>query len=247
MKKFNSIAFIVFVSLILLLSSCVFVNFPGFNTVEGRGEPLNYEISVGHFSGINVEGNAEIHYYYAPVFNNTVDLLVYPNLLEYYELEVINDILHIRNTRRISSSRVQAKVFIHSPVLNSINLSGVGNFITHDVIRGEQFSLVLSGAGTVYSEFDLEHLELRMSGAGNIELKGSVENASFVISGAGDFNALSLETKNTTIRLSGAASASVTSTESLKIDASGVGSIIYGGSPTLDFNSSGMVTLRRAN
>ena len=247
MKKFNILTCFVFVSLILLLSSCVFVNFPGLGAVEGMGEPISYEIRTSPFSGVNAEGNVEIHYYYSPLYNGSVDLLVYPNLFEYYELEVIDDILFIRNTRRISSSRIQAKIFIYSPVLNSINISGLGNFIAHDLIKNEHFSLVLSGAGTFYSEFDLEHLELRMSGAGSIELKGSAEYATFDISGAGDFNAISLETRNSTVRLSGAANVSITSTDNLRIFASGAGSIIYGGSPNLELNNSGIVSIRRAN
>ncbi|MCL2721545.1 MAG: DUF2807 domain-containing protein [Treponema sp.] len=228
----------------LLFCGCVAANLFSFNSVTGTGNLETYEYSVGEYNRVLVEGFCEIHYYSAP--SNTVTLAVQPNLHEYFVVEVVDRELIIKTTRSINPGKTPV-LTISVPELNSLFVSGACNFITHDKITSDSLTINFSGAGDNKAELDVQTLSVEISGAGKLNLSGSANTARFDLSGAGELNALSLETQNTTINLSGAGTIKISCSERLTINASGAGTIQYRGSPSISRNTSGIVSIRQVN
>ena len=161
-------------------------------------------------------------------------------------MEVKDDELVVRSTRNINFNSSKRPVLTFStPALEGLTITGAFDFTAHDKINAVSFNLSLNGAGTGRAEVDVESLSVNMFGAGNFVLSGLADTADIVLSGASDLNALALETREAAIRLSGAGSAGISSSESLSINASGAGSVTYRGSPSLNLNTSGPVSVRK--
>ena len=231
-------------SFALFFTGCFIVNFSDFDAVTGRGNPETYEFRVASFTNIRVEGYCEIHYNSSP--SNIVTLEVQPNLREYYSVEVVNDELIVRTTRRISSNQNRTPVLtISTPTLNNVNFSGAGTFLAHDKIIADSLTLRMSGAAKIMAELEVGDLNVDMSGAGSFELSGSADTANVFMSGAGEIDSISLQTREAWIRLSGTGTVRISCSEKLTVNASGMGSILYKGDPSVDLNRGGMVSVRR--
>ena len=231
-------------------SGCAIVNFSGWNmrTVTGTGHPERYEITAGDYSRIRVSSFFNVHYYASS--SDTVTLEVQPNLREYIEVEVKGDELIVGTKRgyNISVGSGRAPVLtVYAPVLTRLDISGAGSFTAYDKIAGDSFAIYLSGAGSGKAELDVSSFTVNVSGAGSFELSGRAESADFEMSGAGSLNASALQTREAKVRLAGAGTVKIDCSEKLRIDASGVGTIEYSGSPSVDLNRAGMVTVRQVN
>jgi len=245
MKKKIKIALVTIITA-LYLSGCIVAGFSGSNTVAGIGDMESYVFSVGVYSGIRVEGAVNVNYYSAP--SNTVTLSVQPNLMEYFKIEVEGNDLVIRTTRGINPGSGKFPVLtISTPVLNRIDVSGACSFTTHDSITADSLTIILGGAGSGKVDMDVNALSVVISGAGKIDLSGNAENADFNFSGAGDLNALSLQTREASVIFTGAGSVKVHCTDYLRINANGAGSIQYRGSPQIDLNKSGVVSITKVD
>ena len=176
------------------LSGCVIVNPTDFNTVSGKGNPEKYVLRVGEYNGIRIEAYCEILYYSAA--NDTVILEVQPNLRDYFVVEVIDNELIVRTTRRISYGSGKTPVLtVSTPVLNRLDIEGAATFTAYDKISGDSFTLGLTGAGKSKAEVDVGNLHVYISGAGNLELSGLADIVKLDLSGAGELNALSLQSR----------------------------------------------------
>jgi len=239
--------FIALCALITLFSSgCVVVNYTDSNAVSGKGTLEKYVINVGEYNGIKVEGLCEIQYYSAP--SNTVTLEVQSNLREYFVVEVENGVLILRTTKKIRYNSDKAPVLtVSTPALNRLTITGACTFKTVDRIKADTFILDINGAGDGKVEFDANRLIANVSGAGSFELSGKADNADIKFSGAGDLKAFSLLIREASVIFSGAGSIEINCSEKLFIDASGVGSLEYKGSPILSLSSRGPVSIKKAD
>jgi len=241
-------AAILSVLILCFFTGCVFVNFGNPGGVSGSGIRESYSLNTGIFTGIIMEASMDVHYhaYGDGIPEGTVILEVQGDLREYFALENNNNVLRVYTTERINfASSLTPVLRIYVPVLNSVKLSGAGNFYTHDTIKTPSFSMDLSGAYNGTLDFDVDNLFIGMSGAGRFAISGTAAYADMRITGAGDLNALELTTNGANVNISGAGTVSLTVIDELSISASGMGNVVYRGSPSLDLNTSGMVNIRR--
>ena len=237
----------------IVAPGCVSVNFAGTmqngSPVTGRGELEQYTFNVSEITEIKVELFCNVEYYAAP--SNTVTLEIQPNLMEFVTVEESGGILTVRSSRTINWSgwpNTNVPVLtVSTPALNRLNLMGAGSFTTHDTITADSFALDTAGALTGSADFDVDSITVSMSGAGDIKLTGIADTAWLSMSGAGSLNALELRTRDTNINLAGAATVKISCSESLTINAGGVGSIEYRGNPRLDLTRGGMVSIRQVD
>jgi len=240
----------------ICFSGCIVVNLGDINAAKPEGEQETFEINVGGFSKVNVNGFFDIHYYCEP--SDTVKLKTHPNLLEYFVFDVINDELIISTTKRISYGMNEtAIVTISTPTLDGLTINGFGrnsggfgsisSFTAADKITSDSFFITIAGAGGGRVELDVDNLLVDVFGAGKLELSGRAGTSVFNISGAGELDALQLQTFNTTVNLSGAGTISVNCSENLIINASGAGSIEYRGTPHVNLNTGGAVNIKQLN
>jgi len=233
--------------LVLCFSGCVVVSISdNASAVSGKGSSEKYNITVGDYNRIKVEGFCEIQYYAAP--SNTVTLEVQPNLREYFVVEAQDGELVVRTTKRIKyNSRAIPVLTVSTPVLNSVIIMGACTFKTIDKIKTNSFNLEVSGAGEGKAELEVNTLKADISGAGSFELFGRADKAEFEFNGAGDLKAFSFEVREASIDFSGAGTIRINCSDKLTITASGAGTVEYKGSPTLSLNKSGFVNIKKAD
>jgi len=242
----KNILFTLCVLLALFFSGCIVVNHTDANAVSGKGTPEKYTITVGEYKGIKVEGFCEIQYYAAP--SNTVILEVQPNLREYFVVEVEDNVLIVRTTKRISYNSGKAPVLtVFTPALTSLNITGACTFKTNDKIKIENFNLEISGASEGKAELDVNILKTNMSGAGSFELFGKADNAEIIFSGAGELIASSLQMRKASVNFSGAGAIRINCSEKLSIVARGAGLVEYRGSPSLSLDTNGPVKIKKVD
>jgi hypothetical protein len=228
--------------LILVSTGCVSISIGGPGAVTGRGAPEIFEIEVGEYSAIRIEGFCDVKYYSAP--SDTVTLEVQPNLREYFRVEVRNGELVLSTTRRINLNRAPV-LTVSAPSLEGLSIAGAGMFTAHDPITSDSFTLRLSGAGTGTARLDVNSVYAELSGAGSFTLSGRADTAEMTMSGLGELDAIELAARNADVRLNGAGAISVNASENLRINAGGMGSVIYKGGASVDINQSGMVSVKR--
>ena len=132
------------------------------------------------------------------------------NLLRYVTTTVRHATLVVGQTRSFET-RARMSVDVTVPALDAVTLSGAGTVVV-DGVSADSFSATAPGAGTLVVSGRAATLDATLAGAGMLRLEGLVaRDATATVSGAG------------TLRL--------TATRRLDATVSGVGSIVYGGSP----------------
>jgi hypothetical protein len=102
--------------------------------------------------------------------------------------------------------------------------------------------VVASGASEVYlSARGVDYSKLGVSGASNVTIKGTGEKGDWSVSGASNLKGEEFATRNLSVIASGASSARVNASGTLKAETSGASSIRYAGKPELIGNKSNPV------
>jgi hypothetical protein len=211
------------------LNSCV-------DSSDGNGNVVSEKRNISSFNKISISGAYEV------LLNNgtqeKLEIEADENLLELIETEVINSTLFITSTQPIGNSE-SLKLYITTVNLNKIDVSGAIELSNKGFFTTENLEIEVSGAADIELAVHIENLTMNMSGASETTLVGNVDNFEIEISGAGELDALKLKTRNTTIAISGAGSASVFAKKTLDISVSGAASVHYKGSPKITKSISG--------
>jgi hypothetical protein len=184
-----------------LLSSCDFVG------VRGNGHVVNDQRSITEFNEISTFGLFEIEWHSGPAgLVVTTD----QNLLPYIETRVSGNTLQLRTRERVRPTH-SIKINVSSATLNGADLRG--------------------GVDLVVKQLSGPKFYVRSRGASDITVDGTVEQLLVDLTGASDLKAKSLQAKTVEISSAGAASASVTATETLRVSITGAGDVTYYGNP----------------
>ena len=245
MKRITPLALCVFlVPALSVLSGCVVVN-PLQGGIVGKGDPEIYSVSVGEINEIKGELFCNIQVFATP--SDTITLEIQPNLREYVMVEESAGVLTVRTTRNIIWSDNAPVLTVSTSALNHLSLTGAGDFTANDPIIADSFTLDLAGAGTGKAELDVRTLFVTMSGAGSYTLSGKAETADLRMDGAGKIDALALQTQNAMVRLSGIGAIRIACSEALRIEAGGMGTVEYRGSPSVDLSRDGLVSVKKVD
>ena len=217
----------------ITLNSCI-------NTIDGNGNVAHEKRNVAAFSKIDISGRFEV------ILNQgkEASLEIDENLLEIIETKVNNNTLFISSTEPIGNAKV-LKLYITTVNLNDIDVSGAIELANKGVYETEKLEIEVSGAADIDLKLDVKNLFMEMSGASETTLSGSANNFEIEISGAGDLDAKKLNTKNTTVDISGAGSAIVFAKQTLNVNVSGAGSVQYKGNPKIKENVSGAGSVKK--
>lgn len=210
---------------ITVLSFILCFNLFGCNGYSMRGSGIikDEQRDIRNFKEIEVAGAYDVVIRYGESYK--LQVIGDDNLLQYVKTEVKDNVLYI-DSERDMSIRQRIKILIHTPQLEEVSTSGASN------IR------VMNFAG--------KKLQISAAGAGNIYLEGNSEELLVDLSGAVNLKAQKLAAKNVKVEISGASNAEVFSQTALKADISGVGSIVYHGSPEFVKKSiSGLGSIRQ--
>lgn len=160
--------------------------------------------------------------------------------------EIRNDELKIRFSQSRVKTKMPIKIWVTTPELEGLYLSGSGNMITETAIKSDEMELKLSGSGNInVKEISCDEVDAGISGSGNIDVGGMADEMLIAISGSGNCNADELQTEETEARISGSGNCKVNASKDLTVSVSGSGSVFYVGNPTIDASISGSGKIRK--
>ncbi len=202
---------------LLLLNGCHWVG------VNGNGHVTSQTRPIENFTRIEADGAFGVTWTSAatPALSVTAD----DNLLEYIRTKVSGDTLRIDWIKPLRGTH-GIKINVASSTLGHAQLNGAVRLVASN----------LSGP-----EFYLE-----ANGATRVALNGTVNAVSAELNGASRLDADSLMTRAMELSISGAGRADVNVTETLKVDISGAGKVIYTGEPkTVQKDITGAGSIKR--
>ncbi len=174
----------------------------------------------------------------------SVEIDASDNVRDRIRTEVRGDTLYIDRESRwfnwiLPWSEPDIDIVVTAPEFTSLDVEGAGS-VTIDDLEGDEFAFQLSGAGALYGrDITLDELTVDLSGAGSADLSGEVDAQDVTISGAASYDAGRLETKATSVEMSGAGSAVVWAERHLDVQVSGAGSVDYYGEAKVSQEISG--------
>jgi hypothetical protein len=190
----------------------------GIDQVANSGNAKAEKRNVTGFKKIDAGGAFQLEIVAGKEFS--VEIEADDNVLPLIKTEVRGDTLHIERENKISfnTNRLVAKISL--PELNGLNVSGASRARISGVVADD--------------------LKLEASGASRIEISGVAEEVDADLSGASRLEAGNLQVERAEVDASGASTANVFVSESIKAEASGASSISYAGNPkSVDKNASG--------
>ena len=203
----------------LLLSSCR----------KEAGPVITEDRSVGPFTGIRIESNADVHFVQSNAFELRIE--AGQNLMRYITTEVnSNGILVISERRNQIWDTRGPQIFVVVDSLNSLEITGSGDLDGSD-FRSGPLALFISGSGDIDIITDATHVEAAISGSGDMLLEGTAQTLDLTISGSGDCKGQFFPVQTASVVISGSGDAYVNVSQSLEGRLSGSGDLFYWGNP----------------
>jgi Putative auto-transporter adhesin, head GIN domain len=212
----KTISMFAFGAVILLLGGCDWAG------IGGNGKITTEQRTVEPFTEVEAGGALKVEWRPGPpALSITTD----QNLLSHIESRNRGNRLelHTRDSLRPTQGRI--KVEISSPSLAGAKLSGAADFTGH-AISDQTFAVQSSGAATIV-------------------LDGKVDELLADLTGASDLKAKDLPARTVEISATGAADASVTVSDTLRVSITGAGDVNYWGNPkTIERRITGAGSIR---
>jgi len=237
MNRKNIICSLVLVGVVVLLVGCT-------RGVRGTGAMVARDFEIEDFTALDIRGGYHVTWRQSDNVSVTVEMQ--ENLFDYLQVSVEGNTLSVNSTRNFhTSSRNRPQIYIYTPYLEMVSFYGAINAENWDIVSGESFSINGYGATNVNISLAVETLEIDLSGAGDFTLSGTAETANIITAGAANVSATHLQTRDASIRLSGAGNIDIAASDHLSVDVSGAGQVRYTGNPTIDRNISGLGRLEQ--
>ena len=240
---------------LLLLAGCG----GGFGPrIQGTGPVVSQTRTIGAFSGVDLRSDADV--VISQGDRPEVKVEAQQNILDVLKTAVHGETLRIEYDHVNVVDHEPVKVYLTTPTLSEVSLSGTGS-VTSDVSwRADAFRADISGSGDVglrvtgakdlraeisgSGNLDLQtlgvnDLHMGISGSGGVRLAGEAASVKLDISGSGHVRAYDLTARDVRVHISGSGSAAVNAADRLTGDISGAGSVRYRGRPVVTCRISG--------
>lgn len=211
---------------LLSAAACSLDNDREIECLNGEG-PLVSEIRTisGNFDAVvhQFPGNLNITQGSAPA----VEVEGQQNLLEFLEVEVINEVL----------------------VIDFSECLETGMFFDVSVTLTDLVAISLEGFGNITFENDIvsDELDLFLTGFGDYELRGSADTLNINIAGEGNVRAFDYTADLCDILIVGNGDVEVTANTSLFVTINGQGNVFYKGNPIVISDINGLGSVNDAN
>ncbi|MEC7263913.1 MAG: head GIN domain-containing protein [Bacteroidota bacterium] len=221
------------ITLALALSAVTVSQAQWWKKVNGDGNYVTIERSVGEYDGVSLAGWFDVDLVAGKEGEITLDGEA--NLLEHIVTEVKNGKLVIKteNNMNLRPSSWNRGIKITVPVesISSVSLSGSGDIVGKTTIKSNDFSTSIAGSGDISLTVEAVNVDASLAGSGDINLAGKTNDLDVSVSGSGDIKAYELEAENVKANVSGSADIRVTANQSIDARVSGSGDIHYRGNP----------------
>lgn len=218
---------LILIALVSLLGSCRWMRY---KRVTGNGNITTTTRNVSHTERIKLEGSYEVEITQGAT--PSVRIEADENLMSYILTDQDGGFLRIHSREHFNLSTDHGiKVYIVTPKLEEVRLSGAGNVTgMNKFTGGDRLVLNISGAGDMTLDVNTPKVDASVAGSGTIRLKGETQEQHVQLSGVGDYKAEDLKSERSTVRITGAGNAWVFADETLDVHVAGVGSVYYKGS-----------------
>lgn len=216
-------------------TSCVF----NLNGIAGKGDIISENRTVQKFNSIKVLSSADVDVTKGESLQITVS--DYENIIQFIDLEVVNNCLEIKTKPFTSVINSKAKVSITLPYsLYNASISGSGNIKIHSAFNDLE-KLSISGSGNFISSQNCQfnRLKVQLTGSGSVNLTGTVQILKAWIAGSGTLQLNQLKAQNGECSISGSGDMFVFVEKNLKASITGSGNIFYSGNPLLNVSATG--------
>lgn len=236
----KSVPFYLFLFLSFLITSC---RWSDYKKIRGNGVITTQDRTIKMAKHIKLSGSFDVEIAQGPVA--TLKVEADENLQPYIVIKEEDGFLLIKSKNNsILESDKGIKLYITTPMLETVKLSGSGNILGKSKFTGGSvLSLSISGSGDIKMEVNSPEIKAEISGSGSIRLSGETMTETIKISGAGDFFADELKAEKVSVKIAGSGDVRVFADVSLDIKIAGVGSVFYKGAATVkqSVNGSGEV------
>lgn len=209
MKTTTILAFI-----LIFFSSCLK------DRIEANGHVIEETRDLRDFHTINLSGSKNVYVEHGNEYK--VELRGSSNLISRYRTDVRGNSLTLGYETRSNIIDDDVRVYVTTPEIEEVNLSGSGKFIISGFTEAERFRVRISGSGKVKVEDDFE-----------------VDKADIRISGSGEADLDQLEAREADIDISGSGETWLGISDFLRARISGSGKVHYWGNPSVDSRISG--------
>jgi hypothetical protein len=215
------------------------------NFVKGSGYLVSETRNFNQFRSVHIATAGIVNLTQSDT--QEVKITVDDNLMEYVRLSVTNNTLVIDIEPGYSLNNMHLTVHINLPVLEELNTSSAGKFVSQNTFNCNELRLFSSSAGNIFLNIDANYIYTNLSSAGNANLSGTASIHNAIVSSAGGLHAFSLITDTTTINLSSAGNAEVYVNDLLNANLSSAGSLYYKGDPIINAIVSSLGMIINAN
>ncbi len=205
--------------------------------VRGSGNIITEKRSTGDFKGISASSAFQVEWKSGPVTDITVE--ADDNVMSYIDIRVSGDVLKIGLKNMTNLSNAHLKVYIVSPMINSVNVSSAASFTARDILKNDgQVKFNASSAGNIHAGVDAPSVDCSASSAASIDLSGKTQTYQGDCSSAASLKTGNLQSENTTVTASSGANASVHASIRLVANASSGGTVRYHGGASVNKSES---------
>lgn len=222
--------------------------------INGNGNVITETRQMFSFNAIESEANFNVYIEQDSIYQVVVQ--AESNLVPYVQTMVNGNKLIITTNENMQEN-YPINVYVKTPTLNSIELSGSGIVQSNTIVTQNlsvklsgsgnmngavvtpMSNIILTGSGNINYYLDSDNLSSTISGSGAINLIGTSTSSSNLISGSGDLNAFSLLSDNVQATISGSGNVYINAEKQLDVTISGSGNVYYIGDPSLNVNISG--------
>jgi hypothetical protein len=205
--------------------------------VEGNGKIASQTRTVGAFTGLSISGGFEV--VLTQGTTESLKLEADENVLPRIKAEVVNGVLRISSKSIRNAKRLKAYVTVRD--LKSLELAGGIKLSGTNTISGSTLKFDFAGGIDVELDLKVKELVADVAGGTKITLRGQAQTVRLDLAGAASFKAADLKTEFFTMDAAGASHAEVHVTKELNVDAAGIVSVDYKGSPKIKHSGMGKV------
>ena len=237
MKKEFSYA--VFFS-VLLFASCIDMG----DRIKGNGNIRNENRTVSQAEKIKVAGDMDVYIDQGPA---SARVEGDDNILQYIETVANGDWYEIRTKDDVNiSTDKPVKVYITTPNLTALKLTGSGNIICKPKFSTENnTSFDITGSGDITTAINAPKVEAHISGSGDLHISGETKSLEIHVSGSGNYDGPDLKAEDVNVSIAGSGNADLFADSKLKASIAGSGDVKYKGNATVDSHIAGSGSVKK--
>lgn len=201
--------------------------------IKGTGYILVQARDASHpFTKISVQQGITLYLKQGAEFGITIE--ADDNIISHVKTEIKDGQLNVFiDPDVIIRSFTAMNVSVATPVITDINVASAARLIGSSPLKVQKLDLVASGAAVVKLEVEGKELGVEASAAAKLELKGQVQHLDLELSSAATLKAWELRVADCEAGVSGAAKAEVYVSDTLEVQLSSAGLLMYDGNPRI--------------